>query len=169
MRCLPRRVRYTIYNSLVKSRIDYLVEVWGSATKSNLQRLQVAQNRIIKTLFKYDYLTPTAKIYKETKLFNLAQTHKYNTCIFIRKILTKDIHSQITFTKRIDYYKRITRQANNLCLRSHRTNYGKKSILYDGAQLYNELPKNIKEAKSLNTFKKILKSHILKEFSLIRD
>lgn len=164
VRCLPKQVRYTIYNSLVKSRIDYLIEVWGSATKTNLKKLQVAQNRVIKTLFRYNYLTPTIKIYKETKLFNLAQTYKYNTCIFIRKILTKDIHSQITFTKRIDIYKRMTRRANNLCLRSHRTNYGKKSILYDGAQLYNELPKTIKEAKSLFTFKKLLKSHILKDF-----
>ncbi|XP_045488502.1 uncharacterized protein LOC123690046 [Pieris rapae] len=36
--CLPRKVRYLIYNSLVKPHIDYLIEVWGyaiNATSSN--------------------------------------------------------------------------------------------------------------------------------------
>lgn len=164
--CLPRHVRYTIYNSMIKSHLDYLIEVWGTAARSNLQILQTAQNKIIKTLFKYNYLTSTEKIYKETQLMNLHQMYRYNTCILIRKILTKDIHSQIIFTKRAQTYKILTRQANNICLSQPRTKYGKRNIMYEGANLYNKLPKDIKEIKSSNIYKKTLKKYILNESTL---
>lgn len=164
-RCLPKRVRYTIYNSMVKSHIDYLIEIWGTAAKTNLQLLQRAQNKIIKALFRYDYLTPSLKLYKDTKIMSLTHIYTYNTCILVRKILTKDIHSQITFTKKTQIKKRLTRQANHICLRAPRTNYGKKSIMYEGGKLYNNLPKDIKEIKSLIVFKKVLKSYILKNLS----
>jgi hypothetical protein len=98
---------------------------------------------------------------------NIAQTHIYNTCIFLRKIISKDTKSQITLTKKIDYHKRATRQTDNYCLQIYRTNMGKKSILCEGVQNYNNLPKTIKDAKSLPMFKKLLKDHILKDQSLI--
>ena len=153
-RCLPREVRYIIYNSMVKSHLDYLVEVWGTAAKSNLQPLLIAQNKVIKALFRYSYLTPTIKIYKETNLMTLHQIYKYNTCIIIRKILTKDIHSKLVFTKNLHIQKTLTRQAHNISLRTPRTKYGRKNIMYEGANLYNSLPKDIKDITSLNSFKK---------------
>ncbi|CAF4833004.1 unnamed protein product [Pieris macdunnoughi] len=39
-RCIPRQVRYTIYNSLVKPHLLYLIEVWGSAAKTKLINIQ---------------------------------------------------------------------------------------------------------------------------------
>lgn len=99
VRCLPHRVRQTIYNSLVKPHLLYLVEIWGSAPKTNLKDLQIAQNKIIKMLFNYKYLTPSIKVYKKTQIMNIKQLYTYCSCILIRKILTKTIHSHITFTK----------------------------------------------------------------------
>lgn len=167
MRCLPKQVCLTIYNSLVKSHLDYLIEVWGSAAKTNLKSLQIAQNKIIKRLFHYNYLTRTKKIYKETKLMNITQMYKFNTCLLIRKILTRDIHSKIIFTKKKNIQNRLTRQANNINLSKARTNYGKRNIMFEGVQFYNKLPKDLKSVNSLFTFKKLLKNHILKDFSLL--
>lgn len=164
-RCLPRKIKYTIYNTMVKPHIDYLIEVWGSAAKTNINKLQISQNKLIKTLFNYDYLTSTQKIYKNTNIMTITQAYKYNTCILIKKIINKDIHSQILFTKKIHVVKRNTRQASNIYLRTPRTNYGKKNIMFEGAKLYNKLPKDLKEINSINLFKKVLKKHILKDFS----
>lgn len=160
VRCLPRKVCYIIYNSLVKPHIDYLIQIWGSAAKTNLISLQRAQNKLIKILFRYNFLTATEKIYKETKLMNITNTYKYNTCILIRKILSKDIHTNISFTTKNKYpHLRRLRSANNIILRPPRTNYGKRNITFESAQLYNKLPSNIKECKSMQTFKKLLKSY----------
>lgn len=160
-RCLPQKVRYLIYNALVKPHIDYLVEIWGSAAKTNLNQIQRAQNKLIKALFNYNYLTPTEELYKKTKLLNITQIYIYNTCLLIRKILTKNINTQLVFTKKVQVQKMVLRNANNLVCRAPRTNYGKKNILFEGVQLYNKLPSDIKNTQSLQTFKKLLKYYIL--------
>lgn len=161
--CLPRKVRYVIYNSLVKPHLDYLIEVWGSAAKTNLQYIQTTQNKIIKTLFNYDFLTPTYNLYKQTKLLNITQNYKYNTCILIFKILNNTIHSQIKFTKNSNIQKRYLRSAQDIHVPFTRTKYGKRNLTHEGAQIFNKLPKHIKECKSLQLFKKLLKLHITQQ------
>ena len=41
-----------------------------------------------------------------------------------------------------------------------RTDYGKRNILHDGANIYNDLTKQMKECTSLTMFKSQLKSFI---------
>lgn len=109
--------------------MDFLIEVWGTAAikyKTNIQTLQISQNKLIKTLFHYDYNTSEQKICSETKLMNISQTYLYNTCILIRKILNKNIHTQICFTKKHQTQKIRLRNANDIQLYSPRTDYGKK-------------------------------------------
>lgn len=161
-RCLPLNTRYVIYNALVKPHIDYLIEIWGSAANTNLRPIQRAQNKIVKVLFQYKHLTPSYKLYKETKLLSIHQTYVYLTCILIRKILTKDLHTQISFTKKKQFQKMKLRNANNLVLHAPRTDYGKKSLMFDGAKLYNKLPNDIKDSQSLKSFKKLLKYFVVK-------
>lgn len=161
---IPTQVRYTIYNSLIKPHIDYLIEVWGTAVKTNLEALQIAQNKLIKVLFQYHYLTPTKTLYSETKLLNINQTYVYYNCLLVRKILKNDIRTQLNFTRKHHVQRMKLRNANDLILRPSRTNYGRKSILYEGAQLFNKLPIVIKETKSMSHFKSLLKNHVLKNF-----
>lgn len=116
VRCIPQRLRYTIYNSLVKPHLLYLIEIWGSAPKTKLSQLQITQNKLIKMLFNYPYLTATTKIYKDTKLMNIKQLYTYNICIFIKKVLNKTIHSNITLTQHKQVTQRSTRRASLLVL-----------------------------------------------------
>jgi hypothetical protein len=159
-RCFPRRVKFLIYNALVKPHIDYLIEVWGTAAKTNLNKLQRAQNKLIKVLFNYNFLTSTDKIYNDTKIMTVTQTYVYYTCLLIRKILSKGIQTQISFSKNHQFQRMKLRNADNLVLRAPRTNYGNKSLVFEGAKLYNNLPKDIKDCKSMFSFKKYLKFHI---------
>lgn len=165
VRCFPKSVRYTIYNTMVKPHLDYLIEVWGSAAKVHLGTLQRSQNKIIKLLFHYDYLTPTTRIYKETHLMTILQNYKYNTCMLVHKIINKKIRSQIKFTKKISTQNRVSRRAHNIILQAPRTNYGKKNIMYEGAQLYNKLPLTIKQIDSFKLFKYKLKQYFLRDYT----
>lgn len=139
-RCIPRHVRYTIYNTLVKPHLLYLVEIWGSAVKTKLAGLQITQNKIIKTIFNYHYLTSTNKIFTETKLMTIKQLYIYNTCILIKKILCSQLHTNLSFIKVKQTTLRCTRRASFLVLPKVRTNYGRKTINFEGAQLFNKLP-----------------------------
>lgn len=162
-KCLPRKVKYIIYNSLIKPHIDYLIEIWGTAAKSNLEIVQIAQNKLIKSLFHYNFRTPSKKIYEETKIMTIKQTYTYFTCILIYKILNKQIHTSLSFQKKGRIQKMKLRNANNLILRSPRTNYGVKNIEFEGVKMYNKLPVKIKDAQSLVSFKNKLKTYIFEE------
>ena len=58
--------------------------------------------------------------------------------------------------------KRSLRRPSLLVLPRTRTNYAKKSITFEGAQLYNKLPSQIKKNCS---FKSQLSQHIIVNFS----
>lgn len=76
--CLPLKIKRTIYNSLVKPNLEYLIEIWGSASKTNLNYIQRTQSKINKRLYCYDFLTPTKQLYVKTKIFSLRQLYNYN-------------------------------------------------------------------------------------------
>lgn len=158
---LPLQTRQNIYNSLVYPHIEYLAAVWGSASTSVLHELQVAQNKVIKVLFNYDYLTPTETLYRQTKLMNIKQIYKYSTCILIRKIIKNEIHSQTTFIRNNEVHAYFTRNARNLRIPPPRTNYGKTNVAFEGAQIYNSLPNEIKDIESFDMFKKALKAYFI--------
>ncbi|KAL0852556.1 hypothetical protein ABMA27_016975 [Loxostege sticticalis] len=73
-------------------------------------------------------------------------------------ILTKTIKSNLVLN--IKTNKHNLRKQNKLKLITPRTNYGRKTILFEGVQLYNNLPESIKKCKSVETFKSKLKIHI---------
>lgn len=150
--CIPNKIRPIIYNSLVKPHIEYLIEIWGTAAKSNIKSLQTLQNKIIKVLYKYDYMTPSVELYKKTKFLNINQLYTLKTCMLIRKIITNKTHSQLHFHKKTHTYH--TRKRNKLELPKTRTNYGKKNILFEGVQIYNKLSDLIINSKSFPIFKK---------------
>lgn len=161
VRCIPRKARYNIYNSLVKSHLIYLIEIWGNAGKTKISELQVIQNKIIKLLFHYPYRTPTARIYKETHIMNIKQLFNYHTCLLTRKVLHNTIHTSITLTQSQQVTQRSRRRASYLVLPKTRTNYGKRMFHYKGAQMFNKLPSSIKGIDSLDVFKKKLAQYVV--------
>lgn len=161
VRCIPHKLRYTLYNALVKPHLTYLIEIWGNASNTKISEIQILQNKIIKLLFNYHYLTSTKKIYNETNIMNIKSLYRYNTCILIRKIINKNIHTNITLTKQKSVTARSTRRASFLVLPKPRTNYGKTMITFEGAQLYNRLPAHVKNENSFNIFKKKLAEYIV--------
>lgn len=167
--CFPRKVRYILYNSFVKSHLIYLVELWGTASNSKLKCLQILQNKIIKCLFNFHNRTNTDKIYKETKLMNISQLYRFQTLILIYKILHKKIHSKIKLNINHATPKYSQRRPKKFFLVSgSRTNYGRKVLTSEGALLFNKLPDFIKKSESLNIFKQRLKDHILEDVLTLR-
>lgn len=158
---VPYKLRHTIYNALVKPHLEYLIQIWGQAAKTHLQKIQITQNKLIKVLFNFNYLTSSKIIYSKTKLLNIQQLYSYNICILIRKILTQKIHTQINLKKK--QHKYYTRNKDNFELPKTRTLYGKKTIEFEGAQLYNKLPNCIKNCLTFNSFKQKLKMHMIEQ------
>ena len=86
VRCIPCKMRYVIYNTLVTPHLLYLVEVGGSVAKTELSNVQRAQNKCIKLIFNYPRLRQLKK-YENIGIMTIRQLYVYN--IYIREILNK--------------------------------------------------------------------------------
>ena len=64
------------------------------------------------------------------------------------------------FTLNKEMHGHNTRSASNIYINYRSTNYGKFSLKIRGAQIWNELPKELRISQSYNSFKKLTRDYI---------
>jgi hypothetical protein len=77
----------------------------------------------------------------------------------LNKMGPKSLNNLFTYKGEVTNYK-LRNISSSLCLPQPRTNNMKKSFVYDGAHLWNSIPKEIRESKSFSSFRKKIATHI---------
>ena len=160
---IERDVRIKVVQALALSLINYCSKIWGTTSKTQIQRVQKLQNFAAKIAIgnvrKYDHVTPHIK---ELKWLKIEQKCLYDTCIFVYKILRKQIPSwllKLTTVRNVNPV--MTRQQNDLFIPRTRTYTGARDTAVRGPMLWNNLPNLVKDGCSLGVFKNKLKEHYL--------
>ena len=76
----------------------------------------------------------------------------------LNKLGPESLSNLFTYKNEITNYK-LRNVSSGLCLPQPRTNSMKKSFTYDGAKLWNSIPSEIRESKSLSCFQKKIAAH----------
>lgn len=160
---LPSSSIRCLYSALVLPHLSYCVEIWGRSSATELTKLVSLQSRCVKQLrtdceesiddlFVENKLLPFHCIHK---LFTLARFHKYlhNSHFFLIDKLQpmQNHHSHNT---------RLASTGHLMIGAIHSSKYF-NSFFYQGVQLYNSLPPDIKEITILNKFKYSVKQWLL--------
>lgn len=155
-----------LYYAYTYSKIQYGIEVYSQANKKDMKKIQVKQNRALKILFNKEFLTATNKIHKENEIMLVEDIAKTNIIKFVYKQRKKEtpIVFQDYFTENNQIHKVNTRQQNNLHIKTPRSNLGKKTIKYRGAQLWNQTNKEVRKYKTLKTFTKEIRKGYIKNY-----
>jgi hypothetical protein len=126
----------------------------------------VLQNRILKNLFNKDWFTNTNELHKELNVLKVDDIVKLFVLKFVHNCKSGYVPEVFKnyYIKRSVIHNRNTRNHDNYDIPLCKTfMYGQTSIKYIGTNLYNELPKHIKEIKSHKRFnievKKLLMEH----------
>ena len=124
-----------------------------------LQKLQNRAGRIIlnvkpQTRVSNDYIHDILKL--ETLTIR-RQKHIYVLLYKIFNDLAPEYLKSKFKYKTTNYF---LRNANNLILPKHNTNYCKRTFLYEGSKMYNNLPTELRRPDTLNIFLKNLDSWI---------
>ena len=145
------------FKSVIQAHFDYCSVVWGNTNKTNLDKLQILQNRALRAVLKVKNLFPTNSLYSVLKLDRL---HVRRSKHFAQ-VMYQCVHHigppylNELFTLRQSHYS--TRSGDSqLNMTRPKTDYGKRRFAYQGALLWNSLVRNTPPNISLDTFKKHL-------------
>ena len=188
---LEPKLLISIYYCLVYSHLSYGIHVWGSASETELKKINVLQKKAIRILTGNQYfqiygeeagpLPASEPLFKSLGILKFKDIYELNIANFVYATLSDDsppvfddwfsythsVHSHASRSaaviNRITYFDAGTAdQSRTLFIqRPHLENYGKKMIQVAGPILWNSLPRKIQDSPSLITFKYHLKKHFL--------
>ena len=157
---LPSKLLLNIYKSYVQSKIDYGLSIWGCTTEANLVRIQRIKNLLARIMCNnLDYIIFRGiEIVRILRLQTLRGRRAYFLCILMFKCIhglaPNYLCNDVTMYDDINRYD--TRNAENMdlyLLRCWREIY-KRSFLYKGSSLWNQLPSCVKESTGMIDFKR---------------
>ena len=153
-----------IYNAIVRPYFDYCCEVWDVFSEAQPKRLQKLQNRAARIISNVNNDVEHTIALRTLGWEPLQTERKKAKAKSMYKLLNKmgpKSHTNLFSYKseKTNYHLRDI--SSGLCLPKPRTNNMKNSFMYDGAQLWNSIPKEIRESKSLSSFRKKIAAHIV--------
>lgn len=160
---VPLKYLKNIYFCLIYSKIQYLISIWGSAYRTNLTPLKKLQNKVIKCIHNLPSLEPTINLYQPRGYLDLKNIYKLKISVLIQSINFQIKNSDIKLLKSISIHQHETRQCNDFQIAKIKSNFGKRSILHEGINIYNKLPTFLKNIREIKKFKNKLTKIILEE------
>ncbi len=153
------------YFANVHSRLRYGIIFWGSSSCS-IQTFRL-QKKIIRIMTKCLPRDSCKPLFIELGILPLPCLFIYESVIFVKNDL---LNGGNIFSCNIDIYNYNTRRRNHVHQVSVSTAQYKKSTYNTCTLLYNALPDDIKQLKSVHKFKLKVKSFLLQNcFYTIRD
>ena len=151
-------------NAYVLPVFDFGCVVWGNTTNANLTRLVKLQKRAARMILKADFMTPSEQLFKERNWLPFPKLVQYHTCLTVYKSISRQapayISSLLTYVS--DHHKRQTRSTTLDLLhvpRSLSTDFN-RAFSVQGPKLWNSLPADVRNSKSINRFKSELKNYL---------
>ena len=156
---LPANVLPRIIDSLVFSHVRYCTQVYASANRTAILKLQKVFNfaaRVISGRRKFDHIYD---VLRQLEWLNVDQFLKLNDMCLIHKILTTDepvtLRSSLSYNH--EHTNRLSRQSHHLHLPRAANNHGKRAFTYRAVQLFNE---NAVSNNLAGVSTRTLKSHL---------
>lgn len=139
-------IKHQRYHAYLYSKIVYGMEIYGNASKQQINKLQVLQNKALKLLHRKNWYTSTNSLHKELSLLKFNDIFKLLILKFVEKYRHGDVLDVFKnyFVERNTIHNYCTTNAKlyqvpkfTTCL------YGNKTMRYTGAKIYNEMSSKV--------------------------
>ena len=158
---LPANVRKIIYNSLVKSHIEYGIIAYGGVEKSRLNRLRNLQKRAVRTVALKPSLSHTNPTFGNLELLKFDDLYGLNAGIFLHKY--NQLKLPYSFTNMFKVFPGPNRNRNFILEQTKQKSldaFPKVAL----QRVWNNFSIELKTATSINCFKQIFKNEKFTEY-----
>ena len=145
-----------LYFAFVYPHLLYGTEIYGNTNPSNINRLKILNNKILRILQKRPRRTHIIDLYKSYFTLPIDLHHKYKILLFVHKFAHNSNRLPVIFASYFTQKKLIhhhdTRVKCDFHLSTPCTTFGKRSLKYKGSHLWNRLPESLKLIQSTPVF-----------------
>lgn len=137
---LPISVKLIIYNTLFLSYVKYCFLVWGTTTRTNLQKIFILQKKAVRLIANVDYLAHTQELFKR---FHIVPIHKLYEVSLAARYKKSISHSDHTFLQlsslRLNSAPYSFRKPDHWNIPFCRTDHGRQMLRHTVPRLLNKL------------------------------
>jgi hypothetical protein len=155
---LPINYRTLFYKAYIQPHLDYCSILWGNTVTRNIKMILKLQKRACRTILGNEYIDFDSALQK----LNIQRFDKrliFNKAVFMYKVahnlLPDYICNMYVPCDRLQFENHTLRSHinRNFCIPMPHLELYKNSLLYSGSCLWNRIPKEIKNAYTVDTFK----------------
>ena len=160
---LPHSVLLSLYFTLIHPYFLYAIEAYFSTASCHTNSLGVLQRRAIRTIFNLDAHAVIEPSLLQSSILRLDDLFLYRTCLLVhRAVLNLNVPDFLSvITRQADLHDYSTRNRSNIVLPYFTKTKSQYSIQYNGINMYNGLPENIKQSPTVSEFKRHLLNHLI--------
>ena len=163
---LPSRILRNLYFTLLHSHLNYCNIIWASSNLTNLRRLHKLQKKAVRIICNLPFNAHTSLLFQSLKILSIFDMYKLNTACYMyschRKLLPSPLRKY--FAVNSDKHVQHTRRNDDFYVPFSRTSVSQRSLAFSGPKLWNSLPLSLKNAPSLQSFKKNYKHYLFQTY-----
>ena len=151
---IPTKSRLMIANSLIQSRIIYLIPLWGGTYPTNIKKVQTLINNVARWITNSGKRTKTRVLMEKCNWLSATELIKYHSVITMWKVIwfkkPEQVYDNIAITE--DLLVRTDKPRLLTC---------QQGFTWRTGELWNSLPQQIRDIRSLPSFRRQLKKHLV--------
>ena len=151
----------SLYYSFIYPYLTYCIEVWGQAPSKYINSILTLQKRCVRLICHADRRTSSAPLFSQLNVLILHDVFKY--CIMLLMYRFYFAHLPSVFEcmfKKKSIGNIITRNTHFFEVPLFKTNFGQKSVQYQGPKLWNNICAHIDFNCSIQCFKYRLRKYL---------
>lgn len=151
--------RTLIYHTIIQPHFDYCSSILFMTGETQIQRLQLLQNRSMRVILQCNKYTPIVQMFDILKFTSVRNRITIQLLIFIYKILNNlmPLYFQDFLICNNEIHNYATRSSNLFRVKQNNKKIGCRTIFKEGLLLFNGLPVETRNAPSLSSFKRRLR------------
>lgn len=152
-----------IYNTILSPHFNYCISLLISCSNEDISRLQILQNKIMRIILNCDKYTPILTMLKSLRWLSVRQNIDKANVTLIYKIRHKKLpeYLQNFLVTRSEKHRYDIRSKDNYNIEFVRSSKLQKTLFSDGLRLFNALPDDMKDVRSVGLFTKLVTNNLL--------